>query len=262
MWRWLVVAVSACLIAAPAAAQPPVTLREPGIHVGFLPRITMMTSVEAIGEPGPVFDWDADIGMSVDVVDFGRGRVNVGFNYEAVLGHELQPFDPRQGNYNIDLLSTLRYRGTEIGLLFHHVSRHLGDRTKKFGIAWNDLGAVASRTARQGPWLWQTRGMALATVARSFVDYRADLGGDVAVRRTLTARLSVIGAAGMHARLVGSSRRARPTQTGTRIEGGVRIEGGAAALEFVGGFERRVDADAFELTPRQWAFAGARILSR
>ena len=33
-----------------------------------------------------------------------RGRANAAFNYEAVLGDELQPFDPNQGNYEIELL--------------------------------------------------------------------------------------------------------------------------------------------------------------
>jgi hypothetical protein len=254
--------LAACLTPATAAAQPPAILFDPETTPGFISRYAVFASAEALAESGSSFDWDADIGVGVDFVDYGRGRVNIFFNYEMVLGSELQPFDPRQGNYTFDLLATLRRESTEFGLLFRHVSRHYGDRAKDFGIAWNDLGVQVVEVRRQSPWLLRARGFALATVARGFVDYGGDLGGDVAIRRSLSPRLGLIGSAGAHARLTRASRFDRGTQVGARLEVGIRVQGEAGAVEIVLGGERRVDADALELTPRQWLFAGARIVTK
>jgi hypothetical protein len=245
-----------------AYAQAPLLLSPSDPSPGFLPRYAVHTSVEALGERNAQFQWDADVGAGLDVVDYGNGRLNVFFNYEMVLGNELQPFDPRQGNYTLDTLATLRWGGTELGVLFHHVSRHLGDREKDFGIAWNDLGLQVQHTARRGRWLWQLRGAALGTVARGFVDYRGDLGATVGFRRMLSPVAGIIGSGGGHLRLVTGSPLDRGHQTGARAELGVRLEGRAAAVEIVGGAERRVDADPFEFATRQWAFAGLRIISR
>jgi hypothetical protein len=229
---------------------------------GFLPRYRLLASMEALSEHDTHFFWDADFGLAVDVVDFGRGRVHLAFAYETVLGDELQPFDPRQANYGVDVLGTWRRGPTEWGLLLHHVSRHLGDRTKRFGIAWNDLGVQVLHTRTSDRWTWQVRGRALGTVARGFVDYGGDLGGEAIVHRTASPRISAIGSLATHVRLVRGSALDRGAQVGARVEAGVRVEGIAAAVEIVGGAERRVDADPFEFAPRQWVFAGLRIVTR
>jgi hypothetical protein len=261
MRPWVIgLVLAGALCPRPAAAQPPPIFFAPESHTGLLTRFMAYTSVEALAEPGDEFEWDADLGLSVDFLDFGRGRLNVLFNYEAVLGSELQPFDPRQGNYTIDTLGTLRRGDTEWGLLFRHVSRHLGDRVKGFGIAWNDLGLQVVQARQQGRWLWEARGRALATVMHGFVDYRGDLGGELKVRRSMSPRMSLISSAGGHARFVRPSRFERGTQGGGRLEIGFRVAGEAGAFEVVAGVERRVDADALELAPREWAFAGVRVL--
>jgi hypothetical protein len=245
-----------------ASAQPPTVLFEPAARTGFLTRVMAVASLEALGEGDPDFHWDADFGISADVLDLPRGRVHLAFSYETILGDELQPFDPRQGNYTIDTLGTIRHGRFEVGLLLHHVSRHLGDRAKDFGIAWNDLGVVITHAGTGGPWRWQARGLLARSVLHDFVDYRGDAGGDLAVRRTLRPWVSVLANAGGHARFVAASPLGRGTQYGGRAEAGVRFEGRAGALELVVGAERRVDADPFEFAPRQWAFAGLRIVSR
>ena len=196
------------------------------------------------------------------MADFGRGRAHVSFTYDMVLGNELQPFDPWQANYLIDVMGTVRTGSVEWGALLHHVSRHFGDRRKDFGIAWNDLGLVVLDDGRAGAWTWQARGVALGTVARGFVDYAANVGGDLTIGRRLSGRYSFIGSGGAHAQFVVDSALERGTQVGGRVEAGLRIEGTRAALELVAGAERRVDADPFEFVPRTWAFAGLRVLTR
>jgi hypothetical protein len=241
-----------------ARAQPPPVVFAPETRPGFISRFSALVSIEHLGEREADFLWDADVALGLDVVDFGHGRIALGFNYEAVLGDELQPFDPRYANYTIDTLGTVRRGGLEVGALLHHVSRHLSDRSKDFGIAWNDLGVVLAYARRDGPWLWQARGTALKTVARSFVDYDSDLGVTLGVRRRLGGPVSLIGSAGGHARQV-TGRRGRERQIGGRSELGFRVEGREGAVEIVAGVEERVDADPFELAPRRWFFLGARF---
>ena len=79
----------------------------------------------------------------------------VAFDYEPVMGNELQPFDPNQGNYGIELLGAGRRGEFELGLVFHHTSRHLGDRAKDFGIAWNLMGPQVAWTRERANQVWQ-----------------------------------------------------------------------------------------------------------
>lgn len=255
---WLLV----FLVALPAAAwaQPPTVLFAPAARDGFLARVMAVASVEVLNESDPDYHWDADFGISTDLVSLPRGRVHVAFNYETVLGDELQPFDPRQGNYTIDTLGAIRHGRLEVGLLLHHVSRHLGDRTKDFGVAWNDLGVVVTHAGTEGPWRWQARGLLARAVLHDYVDYRGDAGADVVIHRALRPRVSALVSAGGHARFVADAPGGgRGTQWGGRVEAGLRIAGEAGALEVVAGVERRVDAEPLVFGVRQWAFAGLRI---
>jgi len=54
----------------------------------------------------------------------------------------------------------------------------------------------------------------------------------------------------------------RDRQLGAAIEAGVRIRGGAGAIELFAGFERRVDADPLDRQPQRWALAGFRLVGR
>jgi hypothetical protein len=263
MNRAAAVVAAALALSAPAAAaaQPPLLL-DPEPRPGFLSRLDGYLSMEALGEGDPRFRWDADAGFHVDIVDWGGGRAAFQFNYEAVLADELQPFDPRQGNYALDLLGALRAGRTEIALRFHHLSRHLGDRPKPFGIAWNDLGVEATHVRGSGGDRVQVRAFALATVMRSAVDYAGNLGAEVAGRRHLSPRVSLVASGGGHLRLVDRSRAGRGAQRGGRVELGLRVAGTRGALEIVAGGEQRVDADAIEARARRWVFAGARLVTR
>ena len=69
------------------------------------------------------FNWDADYGGDIDVVDFGVGRFIFLANFEAILGEQFRRFDVNQGNYILDGTVTYRLGSTEIGGTFHHISR-------------------------------------------------------------------------------------------------------------------------------------------
>ena len=77
------------------------------------------------------FAWDTFWGGSIDFIDYVNGRIGIVIDYEAVLGREFQLFDPNQGNYTLEASSSARIDDdNEVVALFHHVSRHLSDRTK------------------------------------------------------------------------------------------------------------------------------------
>src|SRR5205823_5349879 len=105
--------------------------------------------------------------------------------YEAVLGNELRPFDPNQGNYILELSTSYRIKRTEVAAIFHHVSRHLSDRRKVIPIAWNILGVRALREARIGKGTIDVVADFGGTTEKVNVDYRWSSNVDVVVRRQL-----------------------------------------------------------------------------
>jgi hypothetical protein len=244
---------------APASAQAPRIIR-PTDAPGFLTAFNYHFSLEAIGSDDPQFSWVGHFGGDFDIVAGPRGRANAAFDYETVLGDELQPFDPNQGNYEIELLGGGRAGRFEPALVFHHTSRHLGDRAKDFGIAWNVLGTQLAwtREAATGDVL-QVRARALKAVMADFVDYSAEFSVDVFYRRRLTRLTSVVARGEALARTIDADLSDRGTQRGGRLEVALRIAGRAAGLEVFAGVQRRIDASALAERPMTWALAGLRL---
>jgi hypothetical protein len=93
------------------------------------------------------------------------------------------------------------------------------------------------------------------------VDYKWTADLDLWIRRTLTPRAGVF----LHGygEMFGvDGTLDRPTQTGGRVEAGVRFNGRAGALELFAGLERRVDAVPDPLLAERWGIAGFRLLSK
>ena len=67
----LVLLVHAPARAALAQPAPYIEAHEPA--PGFLSRLLVRTSMEALSEHDEHFYWDADVGVGLDVVDYGRG---------------------------------------------------------------------------------------------------------------------------------------------------------------------------------------------
>jgi len=219
-------------------------------------------SIEQVGSDDSKFVWDADYGADLDLLDYGLGRVTFLAEYEAILGEELRRFDPNQGNYTLDISSSVRTDAAEVAFVFHHLSRHLSDRRKTFPIDWNMVGVHAIRPVTIGSTWLELRGRALWNVKRSFVDYRADYGAGVQVRHRVDSHVSVIGAGELTLMPVDRAVLDRPTQVGARLEAGVRLDGPGAAAELFVAYERRIDAGPFDVRPRTWGLVGLRLLSR
>lgn len=246
--------------AAPAQAQAPHLITVPD-RTDFLTRFDYALSIEALGSSDSRFDWNGHFGGDFDVVGGPRGRVNVLFDYEMLLGGELQPFDPNQSLYVIEVLGGGRSGALEASGVFQHVSRHLGDRAKAFGIAWNLLGAQVAWTRIDDARAFQVRGRAMKGLTADFVDYSGEFSGDVLYRRRLSPRTSLVGRASAVARTVSAFGSRRGTQTGGRGEAAYRLLGPGGALEVYGAIERRIDADPFDRRPVTWATIGLRLES-
>src|SRR5476651_1844870 len=138
--RAIFVACLVCALAPSAYAQwiapPPV---DAPATPQFMPRYDFHLSADATASGDERFSFDTHFGGDMDLVDYKHGRGTVLIDYQAVLGDQLRPFDPNQGNYLLEASSSGRVGTTEIFGVFHHESRHLSDRFKIPAIAWNEL---------------------------------------------------------------------------------------------------------------------------
>jgi hypothetical protein len=219
-------------------------------------------SAKALANEDPRFSWIAHWGGDLDLVDYVGGRLTFLADYQTVLGDELQPFDPNQGNYTLAVSSSVRVGRTEFASVFHHVSRHLGDRAKDFGIAWNTVNARVLRRFALGETTLDVRGEGGGVVARAYVDYSWVAIADVTLRRQVGSRVGVYGQGNWQTVGVDVERAGRRRQVGGRVEAGVLLSGVGGEIELYGGFERMIDADPILQEPRDWAFAGFRLLTR
>jgi hypothetical protein len=248
-------------LAVPAAAQYPAPLAEPPSTPQFMPRYDFRLSAAYLRTDDPTnFMWDTHWGGDLDLVDYVKGRAGVLIDYQAVLGDEYRPFDPNQGNYTLEASGSYRLGETEVVGVFHHVSRHLSDRPKRFAIAMNVLelrvlrrfdfdGTTVDVKVEGGP-----------LIQRSFVDYNWIGSADVTVRQRVNAGVSPYGR--VAGQLYGTDREIanRGMQRGGRFEAGVRLRGSGGAIDLFAGYERVVDAGPADRLARRWPFAGFRLV--
>lgn len=228
----------------------------------FLSRYDFHMAASGLSIDDPRFSWDTHWGGSVDMVDYVGGRAGVYADYEAVLGEEFRIFDPNQGNYTLEAFASGRAGSTEVVGIFHHVSRHLSDRPKRFAIAWNLAGARILHQITAGETVVDLDLEGGKIVQHSYVDYSWIGELHVQVKRPVNPYVSVYGRAigqliGVNGEVQGRSR-----QRGGSVEGGIRLKGRGGAMELFAGVERRIDADPLDRQPQHWALAGFRLLSR
>ena len=253
-------ALTLTLVLASWAASASAQTSGPG--VSFLPRSVFHMGAEHLsGTDDERFRWDANLGGEVDLVDYTHGRLIFAANYQAILGEELQVFDPNQGNYMLEGALTARLKQIEVGLVFHHLSRHLGDRAKDQPVDWNMLGGRVNRAFLLGGTYLGLQGDLRWATKHSFVDYRWELDTHVRADRLLRPGVGLLASGGV--RYLGVDGNAgRGGQTGYRAEGGFRFEGGGGAVELFVAAERRIDPYPLEFGTATWMAAGFRLLSR
>jgi hypothetical protein len=258
MSRRLLLALTLLASAETAAAQT-AQLAQPAVEL--FPRFAFHVSMEHLVHDDERFVWDAHWGGELDLVDYGVGRFTFLADYQTVLGSEFRAFDPNQGNYILEGALSARARGVEMAGVFHHVSRHLSDRAKRHPVDWNMIGGRVRGTTTSGRTEVHGRADLRGVIQKTFVDYRWELDGDLHARVGVRPRVALVATGG--ARVLGvDGSRDRGTQYGLRGEGGVRLEGGAAALELFVAAERRIDPYQLEFSTATWLTTGFRLSSR
>ncbi len=257
-------AFAACLfltIAVRAHAQPLPSPSTAPPSADIMTRYSFQLSMAALSTQDQRFSWDAHFGGDIDRVDYVAGRANVVIDYEAVLGDEYRPFDPNQGNYTLEVSGSARRGATEFAGVFHHVSRHLSDRPKPFSIAWNTVGVRALRRVAFAGSTVDAQASLSGVVKRSYVDYLWTGNADVVVRRPITPRIGVFAHGFGELYRVDAAVANRGTQTGGRVEVGVRLGGRGGATELFAGYEDRLDADPLDRQPHRWGLVGFRFVA-
>ena len=227
----------------------------------LFPRFAFHLDGEYVTSGDSRFNWIFNLGGELEVVDTGRARAMFIADYEAIAGEQFRRFDVNQGNYLLEGALLFRVAGLEVGPVWHHVSRHLSDRPKRFPIDWNMLALRVrdERTAGRLDLTW--RADLRATVTNAFVDYKWEVEGGGTLAYLLTPRFGFTAASDL--RLVGvDSTRDRGAQVGGRVEAGVRMHGRSAAAELFIGAERRIDPYPTEFATTSWFLAGLRLSSR
>jgi hypothetical protein len=247
-----VAALALLASAAPAAAQQ---------AVQFIPNYDFHLDAALLSGDDRRFEWDANFGGEIDVVDYGIGRFTFWANYNVVMGDQIREFDPNQGNYVLAGSTSARVAAFELAGVFYHQSRHLSDRPKLVAVDWNMIGGRIIRDVNVGRARWHAVVDLRKTIERSLVDYERELESGLRGRFMARPHVGVISALGVRVLGVDGSRD-RGTQTGYLAEGGVRFEGVAGAMEFFVAAERRIDPYPLEFGTITWAKAGFRLLSR
>lgn len=254
--RLLVFVLLAIGCAAPAAAQVvggprPAQTTEP--QLGFLTRYAAhVEGARLSGKGDRHFSWESDLGVDMDVFDLRFARGNVFLNMETVVGDERRPIDPRQTAYTIDLSVFARVWRGELGVTFHHVSRHRTDREHPGAPAWNMLGLSYGNRWGVGRFDFALSGRWMHRITSSQVDYEQEFNGSLRVLRPLTDRVSFISeleAAGLRTDPRAFGRR---SELGGVVQLGLRFRGGIGAGELLIGRERRIDPDIHVLRPAHW----------
>lgn len=234
----------------PAAAAPE-----------FMSRADFHLAAAALGTDDQRFKWDTHFGGDLDVVDWGAGRARVVADYQALLGNEYRPFDPNQGNYILEASGSQRVAGFEVAVVFHHESRHLSDRPKRFSIDWNTLGGrVLKRVDVAGTTVEVEAGIG-SVVKHSYTDYKWVGDADLLLKRSITP-LAAVFARGTGVLYGVDGTVPRDNQRGGRLEVGARLSGRVAAVELFAGVEQVVDAYPLDRVSHRWPFAGFRLTSR
>ena len=228
----------------------------------FMSRYDFYLAISKLGSGDRRFDWNGRIGGDMDLVDYVKGRLSLFAEYEVVMGNELRPFDPSQGNYTFDGSSSWRLGKTEVAAVFHHLSRHLSDRPKIEAVAINSLEARVDRHFELGKAAIDARGGFGKVVEHAFLDYSWRAHSDISVRYPITSVVEWFGKTstetfGVDRSIAGRDR----SQTSGRLETGVRLKGKQGSVELFGGWEHRADAYPLARTGLSWGLAGFRLTS-
>lgn len=242
-------AVVAALLVLPAAAE--------AADVELVPdaRIDMKAARYAPGDPD--LHWTGWVGAGLGLLRVSGVTGYFAGDIETTLGGERRAFDATQANYHLEVGFRRELGPTEVGMVFHHVSRHLSDRPKEQAVDWNVLGLRATR--RFADRLDVSVGLGRA-IQESLVGYRWEATGHA------DADLLRRGRGSLYARLDLRAVRAESSEAFPRegfldvlAEAGARTGSGPRRLDVFVAFELRHDVRVLEGGSRDRALLGFRL---
>ena len=221
--------------------------------------ITNLNGIEADRR----FNWDADVSIDVDVVDAGFLRGNLFASVETIIGNQLRGVDPNQNNYTADMSVFFRLPRGELMTTFHHVSRHMSDRSGDQSISWNMIGVGYGNLFTLSRFNVDVDAgvRALWTVERAGVDYVSQFGAYFELTKPISDRFALIGSADGVAVKLDPEKLQRGNLRALQLEGGLRIINRAAAFDLYIAREQRIDATSQLREFTQWTKLGVRIVA-
>jgi hypothetical protein len=249
------------LIATSVSAQTPAA--QPAAEPeGFLTRTAFSLSFAHMDSGDPRFTWVGHLRADVDLVKYKQGRLNFFVDDEPVLGSERRAFDLNHQNFIMESSLSYRVRSFDVAVVFHHESRHLVDRETDRTIAWNTIGARATRR-------WDLHRSTVAAsleyghvLQHTYVDYAWTSQLAIRLDRPMNERLGVYGAGSGVLVGVDGAIPGRERQCGARLEGGLRLAGLIGGLDLFGAYERRIDGYPLSRQRSRWFEVGFRLNTR
>jgi hypothetical protein len=237
----LVLLLAAAIFMRPAIAVAQAPQSQTPKSITLLPRFDASFAWAKLVSSDPRFSWDALMGIDTDVVDYGIGSITFQAEYEGVLSGERREFDLSHSNYMLDGAGSYRLPEVTLLVAFHHVSRHVSDRANPNVPAWNVLDVRGARRFTVGGSTIDARLAAGRVLKTNFVDYVWTSDIRLLFRRPIRGNLSWVALATGQLIGVDPTKLGRDRQCGATMLAGLRVSGRAAALEIVGGYERRID---------------------
>lgn len=229
---------------------------------GLLTRSAFSVTVAGMETDDPRFSLAERSRADLDLVGYGKGRVNFFVDAELVMGSERRAFDLNQSNIAFETSASYRVGVIDIAAVAHHVSRHVVDREFDRVTAWHTLGPRIEQTIVTPRSTVDVSAEYGRVVQHTFVDYTWTSQLTLRIDRTLgpVAHLFATGSGGW----VGVDRTAlgRDRQNGRRIEGGLRLLGQRAAFDLFAAHERRVDGYPTSREASSWLEFGFRLGTR
>lgn len=207
------------------------------------------------------FEWVGWVGAGVTLLRARETSLDFDADVETILGNERRGFDANQANYHLELAASRAWRGAELALFLHHVSRHAIDRDKPDVRNWNVLGLRLRRPLPAGLGLPGRVTLSMGPALDSFeLGYRWEVVSAVELE-VLRRGWGQLYTNGM---LRGVGARATPQfpREGfleALVEAGARLQRPRRALEVYVALEGRNDASLFGPDGRTGARIGWRF---
>jgi hypothetical protein len=229
----------------------------------FLPQLSAVLQAARYAPSDVDLVDEAWIGAAADLVEVDGARAYLDAGLETILGNTRRSFEATQANYHLEIGARRSFAERELGVFFHHVSRHAQDRAKPGSVDWNFLGVRASAPLPK-EFFCPTRvtlGLARAT-RTSEIGYQWEFTGrldaDLVTRKWGRVYLAAGG------RLVTTERSPLYRRNGFldfQAESGVRLARESRSLELFLAYDYRNDVLITEPLVKSRALVGFRIAS-